>query len=148
MTTRDSLAPVRLAVAALALLAVLATLFAAVVVIVYKPKNIGFGLIDVLVAPVLLVFYLGPGLLLVGMASRSRTCKAAILALVLAMLLSLMLELYRVTPWHFRHLRASPNDAETDLVIGTLFMFWPGTAVGGLLWLVLNRKPSPDPETR
>jgi predicted ferric reductase len=114
MTTRDSLAPVRLAVAALALLAVLATLFAAVVVIVYKPKNIGFGLIDVLVAPVLLVFYLGPGLLLVGMASRSRTWKAAILALVLAMLLSLMLELYRVTPWHFRHLRASPNDRSRD----------------------------------
>jgi hypothetical protein len=148
MTTRDSLAPIRLAVAVIALLAVLATLVAAVAIIVYKPKSIGFGLIDVLVAPVLFVFYLGPGLLLVGMASRSRNWKSVIVSLVLAIVLSLMLELLRVTPWHFRHLRASPNDAETNLVITTLFMFWPGTAVGGLLWLILNRKPSPNPETR
>jgi hypothetical protein len=146
MTTRDSLGPIRLAAAMLALLAALATLVAAVVMIIHKPSNLGFGLTDVLVAPLLFVFYLGPALLLIGMASRSRTWKAAVAALVLAVLLSLLLEMMGITPWHYRRWQGSI--AETNLVLNTLFFLWPGAILGGLIWLALNRKPSTDPETQ
>jgi hypothetical protein len=147
MTKQDSLGPVRLTAAALALLVVLATLVAAIVIVTSKPGP-GFGLTDVLVAPIVFVFYLGPGLLVMGMAARSRTGRAVALALVLAVLFALMLETLKITPWHFRHLRGSANDAESTLLFGTLLYLWPGAAVGGMLWLALNRKPSPDKEPR
>ena len=147
MTKADSLAPVRLAAAMLALLAALTTLVADVVIVLNRGSGVAFGLTDVLVAPIVFVFYLGPALLLVGMASRSRTLRAAIMVVVLAVLLWLMLDGLRITPWHFRHWRGSASTAETNLVIGTLFYLWPGTAVGGLLWLALNHKPTSKPET-
>ena len=147
MTKQDSLGPARLAAAGLALLVVLATLVAAIVIVASKPGP-GFGLTDVLVAPIVFVFYLGPGLIVMGMAARSRTGRAVTLALVLAVLFALMLETLRITPWHFRHLRGSASDAESTLLFGTLLYLWPGAAVGGMLWLALNRKPSPDTEPR
>ncbi len=128
----------RLAAAALSIAVALAMAFAVVAILGFRGR--AFTLVDVLVAPIALVFYLGPSLLTLAMASRSRSVAAAAVALAIAVLLAGGLEALRATPWHFGYWRGNSGDAETTLLIGVLIFFWPLTAVGSLPWLALNRR--------
>ena len=104
----------------------------------------GFTLVDAMVAPILLVFYLGPALLTMGMALRSRSVTALVVASVIVAFLAAGLEVYGVSPWHFRRWGGF-KDYETSFLFAMLLIFWPLTTFGGLLWLALNRRAAPPP---
>jgi hypothetical protein len=129
---------VRLVAAVLALALAAAVVFAMGTIFVTMAR--GISLVDVLVAPIAFVFFAGPPLLIMGMASRAKTGTAAAVALALAVALAVGLEAIEGTPWHFRYWRASASDAETGMLLGTLFAAWPLTLVGMLVWRVLNRE--------
>lgn len=99
--------------------------------------------LDVLIAPFILVFWAAPPLFVVGMASRSKTALSAALALLLAVMILIALQLYHGMPWHYPRWRGNLNDASFQLFIVVLFLFWPLVAIGGLLWRVLNRRADP-----
>ncbi|QJR10072.1 hypothetical protein DSM104443_01123 [Usitatibacter rugosus] len=101
-------------------------------------KTHGFGMTDVLVAPFVFVFYAGPPLAVIGMASRSKSMVAGAIPLLLAAAFAGLLVIYRLVPWHFHRLGGS-SDGEMQLLIVMVFALWPLAAGGGLLWLILNR---------
>jgi hypothetical protein len=100
----------------------------------------GVSLVDALTAPIAFVFFAGPPLLVMGMASRSTTAGAAALALALAVAFAVGLEALEAAPWHFRLWRANASEAEAQMLVATLFAAWPLTLIGALLWRVLNRE--------
>jgi hypothetical protein len=129
---------VRLAAAAIALAVAIAVSFAMTTIFVTVAR--GVSLIDVLTAPIAFVFFAGPPLLIAGTAFRATTGAAAVAALLLATVLAVGLEIFRGTPWHFGYWRASASEAETQMLVATLFAAWPLTLLGMLLSRVLNRE--------
>lgn len=135
------------------LVAVVAAVFS-VVAIVFAAGSIafategGFTLVDVLVAPIVFVFYAAPGLLVVGMASRSRSRLTAAIPLMLGVLLAFLLEGMGITPWHLGKLTSGANEAETRLFVALFFLVWPATLLGGMTWLVLHRRSHAAPPGR
>lgn len=122
----------------IALAVALAVVFAMTTIFITMAR--GFSLVDVLTAPIAFVVFAGPPLLIMGMALRATTGAAAGFALLLAVVFAIGLEAYDGTPWHFPHWRASASEAETQMLIATLFAAWPLTLIGMLLSRVLNRE--------
>ena len=145
MTDRDDgMVSTRLATAAVSLLCVLAIVVAAGTIAWAKAGH--FTVVDILVAPIGLVFYAGPGVLVTGMASRSRSWLALAIPLVLCVSFALLIEVMGLTPWHYWRWHVNANDADTRLFIAMLIILWPATLVGGLAWMLLNRKPRTEPD--
>lgn len=140
----DALGSARLATAGVSLLCVLAIAVAAGTIAWVKGG--GFSVVDILVAPIVLIFYAGPGVLVTGMALRSRSWLTVAIPLVLCVAFAVLIEVMGLTPWHYWRWHANPNDSGTRLFIAMLFILWPATIVGGLAWMLLNRKPSPEPD--
>jgi hypothetical protein len=136
--TSGTLLLLRLLAAGAALGVAVAIVFAVGAISVAKAH--GLALVDVLTAPIAFVFYAGPPLLALGMAVRSRTGAAAAIALVVAGLFAGGLEALGGTPWHFQYWREHPDDAQTTLLLGTLFAAWPLTIAGRALWPAANRE--------
>jgi hypothetical protein len=133
----DALVSTKLATSAVSLLCALAIVVAAGTIA--WAKGGGFTVLDILVAPIVLIFYAGPGVLVMGMASRSRSWLPLAIPLVLCVAVALLIEVMGLTPWHYGRWQADPNDAGTRLFIAMLFLLWPSTLAGGLAWLLLNR---------
>jgi len=74
-------------------------------------KAHGLALIDVLTAPIAFVVYGGPPLLALG-----------------------------GTPWDAARWHTNASDAQTRLLLGTLFGAWPLTILGTALWRPANRE--------
>ena len=135
--------PLKLAKLAVAVVALLSALAIAIAWVAGAlAKQLGFTLVDVLVAPLVLIVCAGPGVLIAGMASRSRSWLAIAVPLVLCVGSAFLLEATGITPWHLGKWRDHSGDAGPQLFITLVFLLWPATLVGGLLWLVLNRKRS------
>ena len=128
---------VRLIAAAIALATVAAVLFAVGAIAIEKAH--GLMLIDVLTAPIAFVVYGGPPLLALGLAARAQTGPAAAIAVVLVVLLAAGLVLLGGAPWNAARWHTSPSDAQTRLLLGTLFGAWPLTLIGTALWRPANR---------
>jgi hypothetical protein len=132
---------VRIATAMLAIALVIATVFAVVspaVARVNQEGATGTLIGNVLSAPFIFVFYVGPALAAMGMASRSRGPMPAFVALFLALANAALLEYLGATPWHSRN-----GETEMNLVLGTLVGLWPVTVGAWTLWMVLNRWTPP-----
>ena len=129
---------VRLVAVVIALAVAISVVFAMTTIFITMAR--GFSLVDVLTAPIAFVFFAGPPLLVVGMASRAKTGAAAVVALLLAVTFAVGLAVFEGAPWHFRHWRASAAEAEAQMLIATLFAAWPLTLVGMLLSARLNRE--------
>jgi hypothetical protein len=136
--TSSTLLLLRLLAAGAALATAIAIVFAVGAISVAKAH--GIALVDVLTAPIAFVVYAGPPLLALGMAVRARTGSAITIALVLAGLFAGGLEVLGGTPWHSHSWREHASDAQTRLLLGTLFAAWPLTIVGRALWLAANRE--------
>jgi hypothetical protein len=129
---------VRLVAVVIALAVAICMMFAMSTIFVTMAR--GLSLVDVLTAPIAFVVFAGPPLLVVGIASRATTAPAATVALLLALIFAMGLEVAEGTPWHFRHWRASASEAETQMLVATLFAAWPLTLLGLLLARGLNRE--------
>lgn len=129
---------VRLIAAAIALATVAAVLFAVGAIAVEKAH--GLVLIDVLTAPIAFVVYGGPPLLALGLAARAHTGAAAAIAAVLVVLLAAGLIALGGAPWDAARWHAGASDAQTRLLLGTLFGAWPLTLIGTALWRPANRE--------
>jgi hypothetical protein len=127
----------RLIAVAIALAAAGAILFAVGAIEIAKAH--GVALVDALTAPVAFVVYAGPPLLAAGLATRSRTSSAAVLALAVAVLFAVGLEALRGTPWHSAHWREHADDAWTRLLLGSLLGAWPLIVGATRLWQRANR---------
>ena len=134
---RGTLFPLQAIAAATALATAGAIMFAVGAISVGKAG--GLALVDVLTAPVAFVFYAGPPLLAVGLATRSRTRSAAALALAVAISFAVGLEALRGTPWHVADWREQADDAWTRLLVGTLVGAWPLIVGATRLWRRANR---------
>lgn len=131
----------RMTTATLALVCTFAVVVAVFVTGYFKGLQGGGDLMtSVLVAPIALVFYGGPPLLALSMASRSRSMFAALVALTLTVVIAGLFVALGVGPWEFKHWSGHPNEAQTKLLIGMLFGVWPVTGGAGLLWIVANRR--------
>ena len=128
----------RLVAAVLALAVVLAITFALGAIWHLKGKPLQVQ--DVLIGPFVYVFWVAPPLFVIGMASRSKNALSASLALTLAVLMGVGLQLFQGMPWHYGHWHDQLGDSSTGLSIVVFFGFWPLVATGGLLWLALNRR--------
>lgn len=145
MTDRDdALASASRATAAVSLLCALAIVVAAGTIA--WAKGGGLSIVDILVAPIVLIFYAGPGVLVTGMASRSRSWLTVAIPLALCVAFAVLIEAMGLTPWHYWRWHANPSDSEARMFIAMLFILWPATIVGGLAWMLLNRQPSPEPD--
>ena len=129
---------VRLVAAGIALATSAAVMFAVFATAIAKAR--GLTLVDVLTAPIALVVYGGPPLLSLGLAVRARTGAAAAIATVLVAVLAAGLVALGGAPWHSARWRANAADAQTMLLLGTLFGAWPVTLVGIALWRPANRE--------
>jgi len=108
-------------------------------------KAHGIALTDVLVAPVNFVLFTGPTLFVLGFATNARTTCALLLAAALAAACALGLEAAHAWPWHRAIWRERPDDIETTLFLGVMFVGWPFAALGFLVWRVLNRERDEAP---
>jgi len=133
-----TLALTRLVVAGVALATSAAVLFAVGAIAIAKAH--GVTLIDVLTAPIAFVVYGGPPLLALGLAARARTGAATAIATVLVAVLAVGLVALGGAPWHSARWQANASDAQTRLLLGTLFGAWPLTLVGTALWRPANRE--------
>jgi hypothetical protein len=131
---------VRVAAGVIALAVAISVVFAMTTIFITMAR--GFSLVDVLTAPIAFVVFAGPPLLVVGIASRATTGAAAAAALLLAVVFAVGLEASEGTPWHFRNWRANASEAETQMLVATLFAAWPLTLIGMLLSAALNRGKS------
>jgi hypothetical protein len=129
----------RLVSAGVALATAVAVLFAVGAITIEKAH--GLSLVDVLTAPIAFVVYGGPPLLALGLALRAQTGAATAIATVLAALLAAGLVALGAAPWHADRWQASASDAQTRLLLGTLFGAWPLTLIGTALWRPANREP-------
>jgi len=129
---------VRFVAAAIALATAAAVLFAVGALAIEKAQ--GLVLIDVLTAPIAFVVYGGPPLLALGLAARAQTGAAAAIAAVLVALLAAGLVALGGAPWDADRWHAGASDAQTKLLLGTLFGAWPLTLVGTALWRPANRE--------
>ena len=137
---RNTLLPIRIATALVAFCEAGAMLFA--VVKISYAKSHGFTLVDALVAPVTLLLFAAPPLLLLGMANRARTAGATLLAAALVVVLGLGLEGMRALPWHMAYWNNHAEDASLTLFIGSAFGGWPLAVIGMLAWRRPNREPA------
>ena len=136
--------PVRIVTATLALACMAAVVAAVVMMALHKlgqEGSSGTVMGNVLAAPLIFVFYAGPPLLAMGMASRSRSMLGALVALALAAAIAGLLIALGAAPWNYRHWRG--GDAEMTLTIGWIFGVWPVTAGAWTLWMVINRWARP-----
>jgi hypothetical protein len=129
---------VRFVVAGVALATSAAVLFAVGAIAIAKAHEL--TLVDVLTAPIAFVVYGGPPLLSLGLAARSRTGAAAAIAALLVAALALGLISLGGAPWHSSRWQTNASDAQTMLLLGTLFGAWPLTLVGTALWRPANRE--------
>jgi len=132
----SSLLLVRMLAAAVAAATALAAVFA-VGAIAYAKAH-GINLIDVLTAPIAFVVYAGPPLIALGLASRAQSWAAAAIASALTGLLAAGLVVYRGAPWHFGYWQANANDAQTQMLVATLFLAWPTTIIAAAIWRAVN----------
>ena len=128
----------RMLAGAVSVATALAIVFAVGAIAIAKAH--GIDLIDVLTAPIAFVFYAGPPLVVLGLASRAQRWAAGATATVLAVLFAAGLVVYGGAPWHFQRWQANPNDVQTAMLIATLFGAWPVTIVGTAIWRVANRE--------
>jgi hypothetical protein len=128
---------VRLVAAGVALATSAAVLFAVGAIAIAKAH--GLTLVDVLTAPIAFVVYGGPPLLSLGLAARARTGAAAAIAAVLVAVLAVGLVALGGAPWHSARWQENASDAQTMLLLGTLFGAWPLTLIGTALWGPANR---------
>ena len=103
-------------------------------------KAHGLALIDVLTAPIALVVYGGPPFLALGLAARAQTSAAAAIATVLVASLAAGLIALGGAPWDAAQWQANTSEAQTKLLLGTLFGAWPLTLIGTALWRPANRE--------
>ena len=136
--TNGTLLFVRLVVAGVALATSAAVLFAVGAIAIAKAH--GLTLVDVLTAPIALIVYGGPPLLAAGLAIRARTGVATAIAAVLVATLAAGLVALGGAPWHTSYWQTNASDAQTMLLLGTLFGAWPLTLVGTALWRPANRE--------
>ena len=129
---------VRLVAAAIAFATAAAVLFAIGAISLEKAH--GLALIDVLTAPIAFVVYGGPPLLALGLAARAQTGAAAAIAAVLVALLAAGLVALGGAPWDSERWHTNASDAQTRLLLGTLFGAWPLTILGTALWRPANRE--------
>jgi hypothetical protein len=129
---------VRFVAAGLALATSAAVLFAVGAIAIAKAH--GLTLVDVLTAPIAFIVYGGPPLLALGLAARARTAAAVTIAVVLVAALAAGLVALGGAPWHSARWQADASDAQTMLLLGTLFGAWPLTLVGTALWRPANRE--------
>ena len=134
----SSLLLLRMLAGAVAVATAVAVVFAVGAVAFAKAHAI--NLIDVLTAPIAFVFYAGPPLVALGLASRARSWAAGAIATVLAVLLAAGLVVYGGAPWHFHRWQTNANDVQTEMLVATLFGAWPVTIVGAAIWRVANRE--------
>jgi hypothetical protein len=136
--TNGTLLFVRLVVVGVALATSAAVLFAVGAIAIAKAHEV--TLVDVLTAPIAFVVYGGPPLLSLGLAARSRTGAAVAIAAALVAALAAGLVALGGAPWHFSYWQTNASDAQTMLLLGTLFGAWPLTLVGTALWRPANRE--------
>jgi len=135
---RGTLLVVRFIAVAVALATAAAALFAVGAITIEKAH--GLALTDVLTAPIAFVVYGGPPLLALGLAARAQTGTAAAIAGVLVALLAAGLVALGGTPWDAARWHTDASDAQTRLLLGTLFGAWPLTILGTALWRPANRE--------
>ena len=128
----------RLLAAAIAFATAAAVLFAIGAISIEKAH--GLALVDVLTAPIAFVVYGGPPLLALGLAARAQTAPAAAIAAVLVALLAAGLVVLGGTPWDAERWHSDASDAQTRLLLGTLFGAWPLTILCTALWRPANRE--------
>jgi len=129
---------VRFIAVAVALATAAAALFAVGAITIEKAH--GLALVDVLTAPIAFVVYGGPPLLALGLAARAQTAPAAAIAAVLVALLAAGLVVLGGTPWDAERWHSDASDAQTRLLLGTLFGAWPLTILCTALWRPANRE--------
>jgi hypothetical protein len=129
---------VRFIAVAVALATAAAALFAVGAITIEKAH--GLALVDVLTAPIAFVVYGGPPLLALGLAARAQTGPAAAIAAVLVALLAAGLVVLGGTPWDAERWHSDASDAQTRLLLGTLFGAWPLTILCTALWRPANRE--------
>jgi hypothetical protein len=135
---RGTLLVVRFIAVAVALATAAAALFAVGAITIEKAH--GLALVDVLTAPIAFVVYGGPPLLALGLAARAQTGPAAAIAAVLVALLAAGLVVLGGTPWDAERWHSDASDAQTRLLLGTLFGAWPLTILCTALWRPANRE--------
>jgi len=135
---KGTLLLVRLLAAAIASATAAAVLFAIGAISIEKAH--GLALVDVLTAPIAFVVYGGPPLLALGLAARAQTGPAAAIAAVLVALLAAGLVVLGGTPWDAERWHSDASDAQTRLLLGTLFGAWPLTILCTALWRPANRE--------
>jgi len=135
---KGTLLLVRLLTAAIAFATAAAVLFAIGAISIEKAH--GLALVDVLTAPIAFVVYGGPPLLALGLAARAQTGPAAAIAAVLVALLAAGLVVLGGTPWDAERWHSDASDAQTRLLLGTLFGAWPLTILCTALWRPANRE--------
>jgi len=135
---KGTLLLVRLLAAAIAFATAAAVLFAIGAISIEKAH--GLALVDVLTAPIAFVVYGGPPLLALGLAARAQTGPAAAIAAVLVALLAAGLVVLGGTPWDAERWHSDASDAQTRLLLGTLFGAWPLTILCTALWRPANRE--------
>jgi hypothetical protein len=135
---KGTLLLVRLLAAAIAFATAAAVLFAIGAISIEKAH--GLALVDVLTAPIAFVVYGGPPLLALGLAARAQTAPAAAIAAVLVALLAAGLVVLGGTPWDAERWHSDASDAQTRLLLGTLFGAWPLTILCTALWRPANRE--------
>jgi hypothetical protein len=136
---------VRLVAVGVGVATVAAVLFAVGAISIAKAH--GLTLVDVLTAPIALVVYGGPPLLALGLATRARTMPALAIATVLVAVLAAGLVALGGAPWQSPRWQANANEAQSMLLLGTLFGAWPLTLVGTALWRPTNREEDRDLHT-
>jgi hypothetical protein len=141
---KGTLLLVRLVAAGVGLTTAAAVLFALGSISIVKAQ--GLALVDVLTAPIALVVYGGPPLLALGLAARARTVPAVAIAAVLVVVLAAGLVALGGAPWNASRWQANPNEAQSMLLLGTLFGAWPLTLVGTALWKPVNREEEEEEE--
>ena len=135
---KGTLLLVRLLAAAIAFATAAAVLFAIGAISIEKAH--GLAPVDVLTAPIAFVVYGGPPLLALGLAARAQTAPAAAIAAVLVALLAAGLVVLGGTPWDAERWHSDASDAQTRLLLGTLFGAWPLTILCTALWRPANRE--------
>ena len=135
---------VRFAAVGVALATSAAVLFAVGAITIAKAH--GLTLVDVLTAPIALVVYGGPPLLALGLAARARTGAATAIAAALVVVLAAGLVALGGAPWHSARWETNASEAQTMLLLGTLFGAWPLTLIGTALWRPANREEEHGPD--
>jgi uncharacterized membrane protein YphA (DoxX/SURF4 family) len=91
------------------------------------------------------IFLLGPGSLMIFMASRARTWPAAVIALTLGIGLAVFTVVTHVAPWDFRHWHGPGSDSAMMSFLWMLIFVWPATIGGLALWAALNGRSKARP---